>query len=77
MAGYFKSQISNYKMAKDFSELKNIKSRVEVRPMHAKINISRGKHVGILLRNLTTVKELTALQDKDMGQGLGKYASGC
>ena len=66
-------------MTKDFSEFKNSRSRLEVRPMHAKRSISRGKHIGILLRNLTTMKEMTALQDKDMamGLGLGKYVLGC
>ena len=77
MGQYFKSQISNFKMTKDFSELRNIMSRLEFRPMHTKMSISRGKHVGILLRILATMKELTALQDKDMVLGLGKYASGC
>ena len=46
--------------------------------MHAEIIcMSRGKHVAILLQNLTTMKELTALQDKDKdkGLGLGKYNS--
>ena len=78
MAQYFKSQISNYKMTRDFSELKNIKSRLEVRPMHDKMSIFRRKHIGIMLRNFTTMKELIALQDKDMamGLGLGEYISG-
>ena len=35
--------------------------------MHVEISISRGKHIVILLRNLTTMKDLTALQDKDIG----------
>ena len=61
-------------MTKDFSELKSIRSKLEVRPIHAKISISRGKHIGILLRDLTTMKELTALQNKDMGLRLRKYA---
>ena len=62
MAWYFKSQIT--KMTKDFSKLKNVRSRPEVRPVHPKISISRGKHIRILLWNLTTMKELTALLDK-------------
>ena len=47
--------------------------------MHAERSISRGKHFGILLRDLTTIKELAVLQDKDMamGLGLGKYVSKC
>ena len=45
--------------------------------MHAKIGISKRNHIRILFRNLTTMEELTALQDKDMGLGLGKNASGC
>ena len=78
MAKYFKSQISNYKMTRDFSELKNIRSRLEVRPMHDKMSIFRRKRIGIMLRNFTTMKELIALQDKDMamGLGLGEYISG-
>ena len=61
-------------MTKNFSELNNIGSTVEVRPLeirpnYAKISICRGNHIGILLRNLTTMKELTALKDKDMGDG--------
>ena len=40
--------------------------------MHAKISISRGKRIGTLLRNLTTMKELTFLQDKDMDLGPGR-----
>ena len=43
--------------------------------MHAKISISRGKRIWILPWNLTTMKELTALQYKDMGIALGKYTS--
>ena len=69
--------MANYKMTKDFSELKNIRYRLDARPMHAEIRISRGKHIGILLRNPTTMKDLTAMQDKDIGLGLGKDASGC
>ena len=68
----FAALIIKLKMTKDFSELKNIGSRLEVRHVHAKVSISRGKHIGILLPNLPTMKELTALQDKDMGLGLGK-----
>ena len=75
MVRCFKSQIKNYKMTKDFSELKNIRSRLEVRPMHIKISSSTGKRTGIWLRNLTTMKELTAVQDKNMGLRQGKYAS--
>ena len=41
---YFKGQIPNYKTTKDFSELKNGRSSLEVRPMHVKISISRGRH---------------------------------
>ena len=77
MARYFKSQMANHKMTKDFSELKNISSILEARPMHVEISISRGKHIVILLRNLTTMKDLTALQDKDIGLGIGKNASRC
>ena len=77
IARYFKNLMSYYKMIKDFSELKIIRSRLEVRPMHAQISISRGEHIGILLRNLGTMKEWTALQDKDLGQGLSKYTSEC
>ena len=40
MARYSKIQIANYKMTKDFSEFKNIRSKLEVRPTHAKISIS-------------------------------------
>ena len=66
-------------MTKDFSEfkLKNIRSRLEVRALHAKISISRGKHIEILPRNLITVKELIVQQNKDMGLGLDEYSSGC
>ena len=39
--------------------------------MHAKINISRGKGIEILLRNLKTMKELTVMQGKDMDLALG------
>ena len=65
---------------KRFLRTQKIRSRLEVRPMYAKIIcMSRGKHVAILLQNLTTMKELTALQDKDKGKdkglGLGKYNS--
>ena len=48
-------------MTKGFSKLKNIRPRLEARPIHAKISISIGKHIRILLRNLTTMKELPAL----------------
>ena len=43
--------------------------------MHAEISICRGKRIGISLRNLTIMKGLTNLQDKDMGLELGKYTS--
>ena len=36
--------------------------------MHAKC-ISRGQRIGILLHNVKTTKQLTALRDKDVGDG--------
>ena len=65
------TQISNYKITKDLLRTQNVRSRLEVRPMHAKINISRGKGIEILLRNLKTMKELTVMQGKDMDLALG------
>ena len=54
-ARYFKSHIYKItKQQKNFSEFKNIKSRLEVRPVHAKRSDSRRKRIGILPRNLAT-----------------------
>ena len=62
MARHFKSQISNYKMTTDFSELKTLDPDcMEARPIHAEIGISRGKRIGNLHLSLTAMKELTAL----------------
>ena len=66
----------NIQNNKRFLRTQNIRSRLEVRPIHPEIIcMSRGKHIAILFQNLTTMKELPALQDKDKDLGLGKYNS--
>ena len=78
MAQYSKSQISNFKLIKDFLErtIPDLSLRLEVSPMFRLVNISRGREkcIGILLWNLTVMKKLTqtALQVKNYGQGLGE-----
>ena len=73
MAQYFKSQVSNYKLTKYFSERKTsgLSVRLKATPMLGSISISRGrrKYIGILLWNLTIMKKLDALQVKNKGQG--------
>ena len=57
---------------KRFLRIQSIRCGLEIGPV---LSMSRGKRIGILLRNLTIMKELTTLQVRDIDPGPGKCAS--